>query len=151
LHRRAAQLHDESAHRINQQLDSYLETPLLVNNLNLDAIRLKQLDVNDQDAVKYHFLAQMQRFPSIVALTYAADERRYSVNTWRGSYGVDLGVAFGSEATGYVAEAYEVTPQGEIGERVFSISDYDPRVRPWYKAAVQASTVKKSHANNCSL
>lgn len=134
----AAQLHDESAHRINQQLDSYLETPQLVNSLNLDAIRLKQLDVNDQAAMKDHFLAQMQRFNSIVSLTYAAEGSLYYVSTWRGAYGVDLGVVVLPEETGYIGEGYEVTPQGNTGKQVFSIPDYDPRVRPWYQTAVQA-------------
>jgi hypothetical protein len=134
----AAQLHDESAHRINQQLDSYLETPQLINNLNLDAIRLGQLDVNDQEAVKNHFLAQMQLFDSIVAVNYAAEEQLYYVSTWRGAYGVDLGFAALSEETDYVGEGYEVTPQGEIGEQVLSLADYDPRIRPWYKTAVKA-------------
>jgi HAMP domain-containing protein len=134
----AAQLHSETASRINQQLDAYLQTPLLSNNLNLDAIRLKQLNVDDQDALKLHFLAQMQRFPAIVALTYAAEDRLYSAITWRDSYGVDLGVAFVSAATDNAIEGYAVTPQGDIGEPVLSIPDYDPRVRPWYQAAVQA-------------
>jgi hypothetical protein len=90
----AGQLHDESAARIDQQLNSYLETPLLINNLNLDAIHLKLLNVNDQEELGRHFLAQMQRFDSIFALTYAADQQRDSVLVWRDLYGVDLGLAF---------------------------------------------------------
>ena len=134
----AAQLHDQATLRINQQLDSYLGAPWLVNNLNLDAIRLGQLDVNDPDALERHFLAQMQQFDTIVALTYAADDRLYAVNTWRDSYGVDLGAAFISDETNYIGEAYAVSPQGEVVGYLFSIPDYDPRVRPWYQAAVHA-------------
>ena len=132
----ANQLHQQAAARLHEHLDSYLATPLFINQLNLDAIRLGQLDVNDQPAMERHFLTQIQRFDSVISLAYASQQREY-VGTYRKVLGVDLGVAVASKENGYALEAYSVTPQG--GRQLLdSALDYDPRSRPWYQAAVQA-------------
>ncbi len=132
----AGQLHREVAARIQQHLDAYLATPLLINQLNLDGIRLGQLDAHNLEAMDRHFLAQIQRFDSVISLAYASEQREY-VGATRKTLGLDLVAVMASAKTGYALEAYKITPQGGR-EFVGSLPDYDPRSRPWYQAAVQA-------------
>jgi hypothetical protein len=132
----ANRLHKEVAGRISQRLDSYLATPPLVNTLNLDAIRLGQLDPADLDALERHFLAQIQRFEAVSALDYADEQRDY-VAALQEVLGMHLGVGRADAATGHALNVYDVSSPGLRG-LVVSVADYDPRPRPWYRAAVQA-------------
>jgi hypothetical protein len=73
----AHQLHQEVTARINQHLDGYLEIPHLINRLNLDSIRLGQLDVRDLDGLERHFLTQIQHFDAVSSIDYADEQMEY--------------------------------------------------------------------------
>jgi hypothetical protein len=136
VNRLASDLHEEAIARVGQHLDSYLSTPVLINQLNLDAIRLGNLDISDQHAVERSFLAQIQRFETVVSVAYANEKKEY-IGPGRKVLGADMVVGISSEQTGYVLEAYEITPEGER-ELITTLTDYDPRIRPWYQTAVLA-------------
>ena len=51
----AAQLRAEVTSRIEQHIHSYIETPHQVNQLNLDAIRLGILNVQDSASLRSYF------------------------------------------------------------------------------------------------
>ncbi len=131
----ATDLHKETVAHIGQVLDNYLSTPVLINQLNLDAIHLGTLDVHNLDTIESNFLAQMQHFETVISVAYANEQREY-IGPGRKVLGADIGVGISSEKTGYVLEAYEITPEG-ARKLIFTLPDYDPRTRPWYQAAVQ--------------
>ena len=58
----ADQLRIEASDRIAAHLDSYLTVPKQINQVNLDAIDLGLLDLNDSNTVEKFFLRQMQIF-----------------------------------------------------------------------------------------
>ena len=57
----AGQLHTAVTDRIQERLDGYLATPHLINELNLDGVRLEQLKLQDLDRLGRHFMTQIQR------------------------------------------------------------------------------------------
>src|SRR3954447_3391667 len=57
----AGQLHTAVTARIQEQLDGYLATPQLINQLNLDGIRLDQVKLQNLDSLGQHFTTQIQR------------------------------------------------------------------------------------------
>jgi PAS domain S-box-containing protein len=132
----AHQLHQEVTARINQHLDGYLEIPHLINRLNLDSIRLGQLDVRDLDGLERHFLTQIQHFDAVSSIDYADEQMEY-VAALQKVLGADLSVGRADAATGHALNVYNVSSSGRR-ELIQSVPDYDPRPRPWYQAAVQA-------------
>ena len=71
VHALAEQLHTEVTARIQGRLDGYLTTPQLINQLNLDGVRLDQVKLQDLDSLGRHFITQIQRFDSVVSIAYA--------------------------------------------------------------------------------
>ena len=135
-HSLVGRLQRETVSRINERLNAFLQIPVLVNNLNLDAIRLGQLDVEEPDAVLDHFLEQMQHFDTVAALTYASVHQE-SIMAWRDAEGANLGVTTQPEETGNSLEKYETLLSGDSGRLVLSISDDNTRTHSWYQAAVE--------------
>ena len=136
VHALAAQLHEAVTARISQHLDQYLATPNLINRLNLDSFQLRELDPSDLDGLERHFLAQVQRFDSVVGVTYA-DEQGQGVGVERKVLGADLVAGRTDVTTGNVMVVYDVSQPGRRTQ-IFSLPNYDARTRPWYKSAVQA-------------
>lgn len=58
----ATQLESEISDRIDQHLDSYLNTPNQINQINLAAIRLKALNLSDFKTLGHYFWEQMRVF-----------------------------------------------------------------------------------------
>ena len=71
------QLRREITARIQQHLHHYLATPLLVNQINADAIRLGQLDVKDLTALERHFFWQAKRFPSVGYIYFGSKQGEF--------------------------------------------------------------------------
>lgn len=63
-----AQLRSEITLRIQQHLRTYLETPHLVNQLNANALELKQIALQDFQSLEQHFLKQLQTFTNLSAM-----------------------------------------------------------------------------------
>jgi PAS domain S-box-containing protein len=132
----AGQLHTAVTDRIQERLDSYLAAPHLINQLNLDGVRLDQVELHDLDRLGRHFITQIQRFDSVVSIAYANEQAEYAGATQkiRG-----LTQAFSRTSTNNVLTSYRSDAQGNRLEPTGSTApDYDPRPRPWYRAAVQA-------------
>src|SRR5260221_6812646 len=66
----ANQLYGELTSRIQQHLGNYLTTPYLINQLNLDAIRLGELNVQYAQSLKRHFSPNCRKFNSNSSFTY---------------------------------------------------------------------------------
>ncbi len=96
------------------------------------------MDIQHPGGLEGHFLAQILHFPTVVSICYADEQAEY-VGAVRKVLGVELGTSLSSKATGNALEGYEVDSQGHHLQRIFSSPPgYDPRLRPWYQAAVQA-------------
>ncbi|MCB9077943.1 MAG: GAF domain-containing protein [Anaerolineaceae bacterium] len=134
----AHQLQGATAARIDQQLRSYLEIPLLINELNADNIRTGLIDPTDAAQLETYFWQQIQRFDK-VSYIYLGNNQGGFVGAGRVREG---GSQFTIEVTDdFKPGAYEIYATNDQGRRTKLLSatpDYDARIRPWYVAAEQA-------------
>ncbi len=137
VHDVASQLENEVSQRIEQKLSSYLETPHLANAVNAQAVQLGLIDLTDVEQFDRYFWYQ---------LNYQFGDLSY--------------IAIGTQAGGYsgaqqldddeiLLEILDQTPsrnlltwstsrEGDRQEVIKTTAHYDPRLRPWYDAAVRA-------------
>jgi len=132
------QLRDEASARIKQNLDDYLEAPRIIVEVNTNSLELGQLDTEDPSRLTRTFWRQRNLFDPIEvsAIYFGTAEGEFTGlgfqndQTWQmGRSGPETEFHFYSYATDNQGNPTELLEQGNA---------YDPRVRPWYKKAVEA-------------
>lgn len=139
----ANQLQNEVSDRIDQHLDNYLESPHLINQLCLDSIMLGEINIHDNEGLERHFQKLSYRYKSFESIYYANElDGNYSIISTVGAPGIASGtdrfLGYSRKETNFSFEEYRIDREGQILEKTYSIPHYDPRTRPWYKAAVEA-------------
>lgn len=135
----AFQLRSEVTQRVEDRIDSYVEQTQLVARLVADALEIGQLDLENLQNRERYFLKLIQTFPNI--------NHAYIGTTEGNFFGAarDLGkntlqISLRNELTRGELNFYAVNAQGEPTNTIVSSpGKYDPRARPWYKAAVAAA------------
>ncbi|MCC5639368.1 hypothetical protein LC593_26815 [Nostoc sp. CHAB 5844] len=61
----AYQLMNEMSDRIHLYLSNYLKTPHLINRLNAQASKLKQIDITNPQSLERYFFSQIQEFDAV--------------------------------------------------------------------------------------
>ncbi|MBD1912800.1 MULTISPECIES: SpoIIE family protein phosphatase [unclassified Leptolyngbya] len=134
----ASQLRGEIAARIEQQLRSYVNSPFLLNQINVSAMQQGSLNMTRlPDA--YPLWQQARTFPA-TNLIYCGRESdgafmgvgRPNVPAGQDTFEVQTSNA----STNYLFRYSAIDTEGNV-DKVVRRGDrpYDPRVRPWYKAA----------------
>ncbi len=127
----------EVTNRINDKLESYLYIPHLINQENLNAAKLQQLDVNDPQALEKHFWQQTQHFPQLSYIYYGSSQEFFS-----GAETISVDrfyVAYWDQKTsGY--QTYSTNKQGDRDKLISSVEvpDFNVLTRPWYQAGEKA-------------
>jgi two-component system sensor histidine kinase ChiS len=130
------QLRSEISARIQQHFHNYLATPLLINQLNVDAIRLGQLDVKNERELERHFFRQAQRFPG-VGYIYFGNNHGEFIGVARLDDGT-LQIQVSDKTTNGKGHRYATNAQGDRTKRLrITSTSFDSRKRPWYKNAAQ--------------
>ncbi len=131
----ATQLTSQVGDRIQERIRTYLETPQLINKINLDAVESGTLNLQNFDQVQRQFWGQ-QRFLESVTAIYHANEQREFISVAKltndGSY-----LSIMKQADRGLRRNYTLDAQGKIKQSIKQIPNYDPRLRPWYQAAKQ--------------
>jgi len=70
----ATQLRNEVTARILQHVTTYIETPQIVAQINADAVRLGELNLQDSSSLERHFLHQMQLFKSLRPIAFGNEQ-----------------------------------------------------------------------------
>jgi len=140
----ASQLQDEVSSRIEQHLNTYLETPKLVNQLCLDSIWLGDIDIHNNSELEQHFRKLSYRFPTVESICYANEEEgNYTIISSVGATGIvngtDRFLGFSRASTNFTFEEYLTDSNGTIIRRTIDPIPYDPRSRLWYKTAVNSN------------
>ena len=65
------QLQEEIAHRIKERLDNYLARPYFLNQINVEAIEMGLLDVNNPEDLERRFFKQIQLLKSVQGIYFA--------------------------------------------------------------------------------
>ncbi|MEG5060038.1 PAS domain S-box protein [Microcoleus sp. A2-C5] len=132
----AAQLRAEVTSRIEQHIHSYIETPHQINQLNLNAINLGILNVQDSASLRSYFSKQIKIFDKISYIQFGSEQK-----TFTGVERLDNGqlqVRISNQSTGYNFYSYVPSEFGEATKLLKTIPNFDPRLRPWYQAPVRA-------------
>lgn len=135
----ANQLMDEVGDRVTLKLDTYLETPYVVNELNIDAIELGQINPNHLPQIERHFWRQIWRFDSVISIAVGTEDGEF---TAIGRPGKDVAPVLkistsGRETNGYL-QVYNTDNQGNRSGTPEINRPYDPRERPWYVDTMRA-------------
>lgn len=132
------QLRSEITARIQERLQSYVANPHLVNKLNANAIENGQLDLQELQVRDRHFWKQVQSFPSI-SNSYIISPEGYFYGAGRREDG-RLEIILGDDSTDN-NKKYHYYGTNRLGDRTQLMvvrSKEDPRLQPWYIAAVAA-------------
>ncbi len=132
----AAQLQVEVGLRVEQRLREFLQTPQQVNQLNAAALALGHLDPSRPESLERHFWEQLQVFPLLTGLYLATGAGEHFAARRQEEERFTL--ATRTAATGWQVERYWATPEGERGDLEQRFSDFEPRQRPWYQAAIDS-------------
>ena len=131
----ATQLHTEITARIEQYINNYLKIPSLVVDLNANAIRNQQLDLEKPRSWLPHLLKQSTVFDSL-SYIYAGNKAGDYIALQRKDEG---GLAYNvRDATSKnLLDDYSIEFDG-TEKNLNNPVVYDPRLRPWYQTAVKA-------------
>ena len=132
----ATQLRSELTARIEQQLKNYIEIPFRINQINSNSFARGQIELTQlEDA--YAFWQQSKTFPTtnLVYCGGEADGAFLSVGRTNDA-ALSLQLEYSNPATDYLLYYHALDADGRIGNITqIGQKPYDPRSRPWYKAA----------------
>lgn len=132
----AAQLRAEISGRIKDRIENYMSIPHIVNHLNVQSIKLGQLNLEDKQKLEHNFIEQIQYFDSI-SIIYTSTENGDHSGAIRTKDQTLISAA--DSSTGNKLARYTADPQGKRVQLVqISPNIYDPRIRPCYIAAAAA-------------
>ncbi|MDY6783233.1 MAG: PAS domain S-box protein [Cyanobacteriota bacterium] len=121
--------------RVEHHLDTYLKIPHLINRINVDALRLDQLEREQLPALHRHLFSQLSQFESVSTIMYGSAE------------GVFLGAdrvkdnkfsLTSNPSNPDIVYLDYADNEGRKLRRDVVLRNFDVRTRPWYKAAVAA-------------
>lgn len=132
----AAQLRGEITDRIKDRIENYMSIPHIVNHLNVQGIKLGQLNLEDKQKLEHHFLEQIQYFDSI-SIIYVGNKNGEHSGAIQTKDRILISAA--DSSTGNKLSRYTSDAEGNRVKLVqTSSSVYDPRMRLWYIEAVAA-------------
>ena len=132
----ASQLRREISQRIEDNVHTYLAIPHQVNQSNATAISLGQLNVQNIAQLERHFWHQIQIFDTL-SFAGIGLEQRENLGAERLDDG-SLSLRISTKAMDYDFRTYSTNQLGDHVKLLNHKINFDPRTRPWYKAAVAA-------------
>jgi signal transduction histidine kinase len=134
----ADQLLDKTSQQMNQHLDSYLQLPIQINQMNLNAIASGDLNLNDRASSERYFWRQAQAFPNLGFVGYVLNgDTELGAGRW--VQGLDLVMydnAPGPDnTTDYLPDA-----QGNHTQLLQTYDD-DATMKTWYRDTIRTNKI----------
>ncbi|HBQ99630.1 MAG: PAS domain S-box protein [Roseofilum sp. Belize BBD 4] len=132
----ATRLSWEVTYRIQEHLKRFADTPHLFLKMNEAAIATEHFDPNNFDLALPYFWQQVQIHPWVRSLYYSNPQGDFIMvnrDPTPRVYRLDRNSA-------PFRNIYPLDEQGNPTDDLIRSTQYDPRTRPWYRAAVQAKT-----------
>ncbi len=128
-------LMSEVSQRVKDRLDVYLSVPKLSNQLNANALDTGALDIKNIAKREQYFLKQFPAFPFLTLTVFGtAQGETYGIRRFKGN---EVLLKYSDATTNYAQIYFTRNSKGEAQIKN-SIPNFDPRKRPWYKAAIKA-------------
>ncbi len=135
------QLMEAVSKQIEQKLTSYLESAQSVNQITSDSVRRGSLSLNfdpPNAQTEQYLWQQMQLFKTLSWISLG-NEKGDSLGVWRPGEGQNLQFSMSNPSTQYFGTYYATSNQGRRTTKLkVERPTFDPRTRPWYKAAIAA-------------
>ncbi|NQE34602.1 hybrid sensor histidine kinase/response regulator [Microcoleus asticus] len=129
-----SQLRTEVLARINQQLNTYLETPHLVNAISVDAIRRFGLwNPDNMGSMRSYFFWQLKQFSTVNYISFGGEKKEFAGAGYKDDG--TLVIEITDRSTNFIDTIVSVDREGNPTQFKETHPDYDPRIRGWYKAA----------------
>lgn len=123
----------ETNERVTQELKTYLQTPVLINRLSVDAVNQGQVDPQNTPALEAALFNRLQQFEQISAVLFVNPEGKFRVVERFPA--INLGIADPPRPDKVLI--YQLDIQGKRGKLICINNGLDiRRDRPWYKRAV---------------
>jgi signal transduction histidine kinase len=130
----AGQLLDKASQQVDDHLDSYLDLPIQLTQINVDTIANKELNLKDLTASGRYFWRQAKAFENLSYIGYALEDGT-EAGAGRWVKGIDL-LLYENMGKGQASD-YIVSNEGKRIELLQSYS-FNPLTESWYKDAVAA-------------
>lgn len=130
----AFQLRNELTARIDQQLQAYISAPHSINKLNVDGLSQGQIDFDNGENIN-NFLQQIKTGSHINAVYCAEEETGKFIGVSWSDDGLFFELMIRNPKTNGNMYLYSIDVRAD---RLYFVRDagyYEPRQRPWYKAA----------------
>ena len=122
---------------IEKRLDDLLNLPGRIQRVNANLIRQDHLNLNHLRSWRHTLFEQAQAFKGLSSITWgSADGRSVGIVYHPDKNGYEFTIK--DEETGPDLYEYDCDGQGWMSKKPTKKFPYDPRNRPWYKAAIQA-------------
>ncbi|HEY9624366.1 MAG TPA: ATP-binding protein [Crinalium sp.] len=130
----ANQLMQQASNRVDQHLNSYLAIPQQINQINVDAIKLGLLNLDDFETLGHYFWNQMKVF-DVGYINYANESGEFI-----GVERLDTGKLLINETRKPSTDLLYIYDTDEQGNRTTVESETNPPIQEegWYVAAVRA-------------
>ncbi|MBD2019085.1 HAMP domain-containing protein, partial [Leptolyngbya sp. FACHB-36] len=131
-----SQIRDNTTTHIEQNLRQYLQVPHQVIQNNAIAFEQGQWNLRDLPRLERYFQQQIKIYGGIT-FTGLALETRENIGAERSEQG-PLSLYAAGAATNHELRLYATQRTGGHGRLIKRVKNFDPRARPWYRAAVRA-------------
>jgi len=133
----AARLSREVSARIEERIRNLADIPHVFLKINEQAIQTGNLNIENFPNVQRYFWRQVQLSKFVQTIYYGNTEGDFILlKKGENKQDPDL-VYIRDKSTEPLRKIYRIDQQGNSTDLVRS-AEYDPRTRPWYKAAIQA-------------
>ncbi|MBD0268943.1 MAG: response regulator [Cyanobacteria bacterium Co-bin8] len=136
IHDLASQLRSELTGRIQQQIQGYVESPFLINEMNAIALTQGSIQVRQAEG-EYLFWQQAKTFPTNNLIYCGTEADGAFMGVGRSKDDGTLQLQISNADTNYYFQFYKLDNRGNQAQLKNEFLDrpYDPRLRPWYIAA----------------
>lgn len=131
----ASKLMVEVAGNVGQRVQTFADTPHIFLQINQAAISTNTLDLKNYSQLQQNFWYQTGISPAVTYIYYGNEQGEF-IGVWRELSG-RVTFRIRTELSAPNREIYLLDDSGNLGELI-KVQEYDPRARPWYKAAVKA-------------
>ncbi|TVU54170.1 MAG: HAMP domain-containing protein [Arthrospira sp. PLM2.Bin9] len=134
------ELSQKSINSIEKHIDTYLQAPMVVNQLNLITIENDLIDLNDVPLLTRYFQNQVAAIDGLYYI-YIGTERGDFIGVQQQPDGTQA-LVIGNAAEADGRSVYQLDSAGVRAGKIRNLeAQYDVRQRPWYKRAIEIGEI----------